>query len=61
MEYNNTVLKTVPSSTGGNIEYFSWGLRHTSGDSYGGENSKFTVRNDKYNPIFPVSITKDSE
>jgi hypothetical protein len=61
MEYNNTVLKTETSSTGGTIERFSWGLRHTSGDSYGGENSKFIVKDNKYNPIFPVSITKDSE
>lgn len=61
MEYNNTVLKTETSSTGGKIERFSWGLRHTSGDTYGGENSKFNVKNDKYNPIFPVSINNDTE
>lgn len=30
----------VPSSTGGTITYFSWGLRHTAGNGYGGRPPK---------------------
>lgn len=59
--YDNNVLKTVESSTGGTIEYYSWGLRHYSGDVYGGENSKFTVKNDSYNPLFSVKFSDSKE
>lgn len=33
---NNTVLKEFKSSTGGTVQIFSWGLRHTAGKLYSG-------------------------
>ena len=33
---NNRVLKEFPSSTGGLVQVFSWGLRHTAGKAYSG-------------------------
>lgn len=34
---DNRVVKEAASSTGGTIQFFKWGLRHTAGRSYGGE------------------------
>jgi hypothetical protein len=53
--YENVVLKTEESSTGGTIEHYSWGIRHRSG-IYGGEASKFNVKNDNYNPTQSVVL-----
>jgi len=33
---SNKVLKEFKSSTGGTVQVFAWGLRHTAGKAYSG-------------------------
>ncbi len=33
---SNKVLKEFKSSTGGTVQVFSWGIRHTAGKAYSG-------------------------
>lgn len=44
---DNKVLNTFTSSTGGTVQVFSWGLRHTAGKPYGGEKSEYDVKDDQ--------------
>lgn len=40
------VLKEFKSSTGGTVQIFSWGLRHTAGRLYSGEANSEDLRSE---------------